>query len=243
MENYVLAFGSVLLVSLTSFLGSAFLFVREDLLKKYTFVLVGLAIGALLGDTFLHLLPESIEEIGSVKTIGVIVLIGILFFFVLEKVFHWHHHNNECEGSHHIGNMIIISDGIHNFVDGLLIGGSFLVSSEVGLATTLAVVLHEIPQEIGDFGVLIHSGFSKTKALLYNFLSSIFAFGGLLVAIYFLNFGQNFIKFILAFTAGGFIYVALSDLVPSLNKSGSLFNSAIQLLSILIGIGIMSFLG
>src|SRR3989338_5519222 len=148
---YIYTFGSVVAVSLISFAGIFTLSLKEEVLRKYIFIFISIAVGALLGDAFIHLIPESFEESSSTILTSVLVISGILFFFVLEKFLHWHHHGEDKEDSyiHPVGKLVLFSDGIHNFIDGIIIGASFLVSVPVGLATTTAVILHEIPQEIG----------------------------------------------------------------------------------------------
>jgi zinc and cadmium transporter len=238
METYIYAFVSVGAVSLFSLVGIFTFGLREDILKKYTLVLVSLAVGALIGDAFLHLLPEAFEEASDLRIPSGLVIVGILLFFIFEKFLHWHHHEGDCESAHPLGKMILFSDGMHNFLDGLIIGASYLVSIEVGIATTLAVILHEIPQEIGDFGVLLHSGYTKTKALWYNFLSALLSVGGVIVI--FIIGSEKFSSWIVPLAAGGFIYVALSDLVPELHRDkgsrGRYF--FIQIAS--IGVGVLA---
>lgn len=236
METYLYAFGSVVVVSLLSLVGLFTFGLRDDTLKKYTLILVSLAVGALVGDAFLHLLPKAFEESSNPAIPSILVIGGILFFFVFEKFLHWHHHKGNCENKHPLGKMVIFSDGIHNFLDGLIIGASYLVSVEVGLATTLAVILHEIPQEIGDFGVLLHSGYTKVKALWYNFLSALMSIVG--VVFMFTIGSKDLSTWIVPLAAGGFIYVALSDLIPELHKdkSGTGYYFFIQFASISVGV-------
>ncbi len=238
--------GSVVLVSLTSLVGILFLSMNEERLKRMVFVLVSVAVGALFGDVFIHILPELYKNSISPLTISMFVLIGILVFFILEKFLRWHHHHGVDEESYHsiqenshIGYINLVSDGVHNFIDGVFIGIAYLVAIPVGIATTIAVLLHELPQEIGDFGILIHSGFSKKKALLLNILS---ASGAILGAILALLLGSNVEEFatpILALTAGTFVYIAGSDLVPELHKISDIKKSTIQLLAVVIGIVLM----
>lgn len=239
MSVYMYSLVSVIVVSLVSFIGIFTLSLRTDILKKYVFLLVSLAVGALLGDAFIHLLPEAFEKIANPTNISILIIAGIFIFFILEKVLHWHHHNSECDTPHPVGRLILFSDGMHNFVDGLIIGTSYLVSIELGLATTIAVILHEIPQEIGDFGVLIHAGYTKARALWWNFVSALFAIIGVLGAFLLGQFGSMFAVWFVPFAAGGFIYVALSDLIPELQKTKSAKYSLLQLVFIAIGIGAM----
>lgn len=197
------AIASVILVSLASLIGIAFISMSEPRLRQMIFILVSLAVGALFGDAFLHLLPESFEKSGGRPETSLCVLAGIFTFFVLEKFLHWRHEHILPISP--IGYMNLVADGAHNLIDGMLVGASYLVSPSVGIATTTAVIFHEIPQEIGDFGVLLHAGFTKTKALLFNFLSASLAIVG---AIMSLTIGTNlerFSTFMLPFTAGGFI--------------------------------------
>src|SRR3989344_5721822 len=172
---------SVLGISLLSFVGVFTLVLKKDFLNKSIFVLVSLAVGALLGDVFVHIIPEMYEGAPNPTMISFMVIGGILLFFILEKILHWHHHHSsdhEGENFLPVGRMVLVSDGVHNFIDGVIIAASYLVSIEVGVATTIAVVLHEIPQEIGNFGVLIHAGYTRAKALWYNFLSALTAIAG-----------------------------------------------------------------
>lgn len=235
---------SVLLVSLISLVGVLALIFRRDLLNKGIFILIGLAVGALLGDVFIHMIPEIYSQIDNSILISFLILGGILLFFVIEKTLHWHHHTLEHaeKHEHKTGNMLLIGDGVHNFIDGLLIASSYLVSIEVGVATTIAVILHEIPQEIGNFGVLIHSGYSTSKALFYNFLSALTAFFGAVLALTFNALSSNFALWLLPITAGGFIYIALSDLVPELHKDEDLSHGFTQILAIMAGVGFMALL-
>src|SRR3989344_4273389 len=228
---FTYAFLSVLAVSALSLVGAFTLTLKEKVLKSLIFVLVSMSAGALFGDAFIHLIPEAFSGALSPDRASLYLLIGILFFFMLEKFLHWRHSHGIDEesgetGSTHdhskknVGIMVLVGDAIHNLIDGVIIGASFLVSVEVGVATTLAVALHEIPQEIGDFGLLIHSGLSRGTALLFNFLSGL----------------ASLLALALAFAAGGFVYIAGSDLVPEIQKTKELKKSLIQVLSMVVGI-------
>ena len=170
---WIYTLASVFIISLISLIGIFTLSIKIKRLNEALLYMVSFSAGALFGDAFIHLLPETVEEYGfGIKT-SLFVILGITFSFVVEKFIHWHHcHDLECKEHSHqpFVYMNLFGDGVHNFIDGLIIGASYLVSIPVGIATTVAVVLHEIPQEIGDFGVLVHGGFSKAKALFYNFL-------------------------------------------------------------------------
>lgn len=235
---------SVLAISLVSFVGALTLVLQKNILQKSIFVLVGLAIGALLGDVFIHVIPEAYEEMADPALIPFLIIGGILVFFILEKMLHWHHHTPEhaSEHPHPVGSMILVGDGVHNFIDGLIVATSYMVSVEVGIATTIAVILHEIPQEIGNFGVLIHAGFKATKALWYNFLSALTAVGGALLALLFGSLSEEFALWLLPFAAGGFIYIALSDLIPELHKETPGRNSIGQIAAIIVGVLSMTLL-
>ncbi len=235
---------SVFVVSLIAFVGILFLVIKKQLLEKIIFFLVSFAAGGLLGGAFIHLLPEAIKELGVGFNFSFSVLVGILSFFVLEKFIFWRHCHipTSKKHPHPLVFMNLIGDAFHNFIDGVVIAAGFLVSFPLGIATSLAVVLHEIPQEIGDFSVLVYGGFSKKKALFFNFLSALTAVLG---AVLTLILGSRFIEVIplvIPFTAGGFIYIASSDLIPELKKESNIFKSALQFLGLLLGITLMSLL-
>lgn len=243
---YLYAFGSVVIISLISLIGVSTLSLQAERLRGVLFMFVALAVGALLGDAFFHLLPEAFEETKNTAVTSFLVLLGLLTFFWLEKLLHWHHGHHgdiseiELEDGRikPIGNLILFSDGLHNFLDGLIIGASYLISIEVGIATTIAVVLHEIPQEIGDFGVLLHAGYSKGKAIFYNFISALTAIFGVLVIMVMGSSSEHVISFLIPFAAGTFIYIATADLVPELHKQrGS--STVLEFVAILLGAGAM----
>ena len=238
---YFYTFLSVIIVSLLSFVGALSLALNPEKLKKITIFFVSLSAGTLLGDSFIHLLPEMIEEENYIPSVWLWVLGGIIVFFILEKIICWRHCHipTSREHPHHLGLMNLVGDGLHNFIDGLVIAGSFLISPPLGLATTLAIVAHEIPQEIGDFGVLIHAGYSRGKALFFNFFSGLLAVLGALITLIIGPQIENFSAFIIPFTAGGFIYIATADLIPELKKESRLWQSLSQLLFILLGLAIM----
>jgi len=241
-EVALYAIGSTLLVSLLSLVGLFTLSLRESVLSKYVFVLVSLAVGALLGDAFIHLIPEAFEEIENTFALSLSILGGILLFFVLEKVLHWHHYHgteDEAHALHPVGKMLLITDGVHNFIDGVIIGVSFLAGIEVGIATTLAVILHEIPQEIGDFGVLIHAGYTRAKALFLNFLSALFAVAGVVLALLLGEVAESVTVLLVPFAVGGFIYIAMADLIPELHKTRIVHQSLVQFVAIIIGVAAM----
>lgn len=239
---YLYAFGSVALMSLMSLAGVITLSINMDRLRKGLFILVSLAVGALLGDAFLHLIPEAFATTTDPTSLSLAIVGGILFFFVVEKVLHWHHHQGIEESEptvHPVGSIVLFSDGVHNFIDGLIVGLAYTVSIEVGIATTIAVILHEIPQEIGDFGVLLHAGYSKAKALWFNFISGLFAIFGAGAAFLLGAYAESLAVFLVPITAGGFIYIALSDLIPELHKQKPGRNSIVQLIAIVIGVSAM----
>ena len=238
---YLYTIVSVVIVSLLSLVGVFILTVRWKNLNKLTIFLVSLSAGTLLGDSFLHLIPEAVEK-NNGTSIWLWLLAGILFFFILEKVIHWRHCHlpTTDDHPHPFGLMNLVGDGLHNFLDGIIIAGSFLVDINLGLATTIAVIAHEIPQEISDFGVLLHAGFSRVRALILNLLSASLAIFGSLLALTIGGKLESFTNFIIPFTAGNFIYIATSDLFPELKKDNNKLHQAFfQLISIMAGIGIM----
>ncbi len=224
-------------MSLVSFAGIFMLSLQEEKLRKYIFVFISLAVGALLGDAFIHLIPEAFEKSKSATETSILIIAGILLFFILEKFLHWHHHGEDKEKFqvHPVGQLVLFSDGIHNFIDGMIIGASFLINVPVGLATTLAVILHEIPQEIGDFAVLLHSGYTKMRALWLNFLSALLAIAGVLL-VFMLDKEQSVTLWILPIAAGGFIYIAVADLIPELQKTKEIKYSVLQIISVIAGV-------
>ncbi len=240
MDVLVAILGSVTVVSLISFVGAIFVGLREDLLRRVVMGFVGFASGTLLGGAFFGLLPESLPKNGAMTT-SYAVILGIVAFFSIEKFLHWRHcHEENCE-VHAFAYTSLVGDGVHNFIDGMLIAATFMLSFELGFVTTLAVIFHEIPQEIGDFGVLIYGGFSKKKALTYNFVSALTAILGATVT-YFLAFLQGIYMLLVPFAAGGFIYIAATDLMPELHKKSHAVESIVQLFSILLGLGLMAYL-
>ncbi len=238
---YLYTFSSVIIISLLSFVGVFALLLSGETLTKITLFLVSLSAGTLLGGAMLHLMPEIIAEKDDNFFIWLWFLAGIILFFILEKIIHWRHCHihTSAEHPHPLGMMNLIGDGLHNFIDGLVIAGSFLVSLPLGIATSIAVIAHEIPQEIADFGVLIHAGYRRGQALFFNFLSALTAVLGAALALLVGIQLDNFSLFIIPFTAGGFIYIATADLIPELKKDTKPLKSLGQLLSILLGLGLM----
>lgn len=231
---------SILAVSLFSLVGVLFLVINKKALQKILLILVSFSAGSLLGDVFIHLLPEAIEKNG-ISSASWGVLGGIIFFFVLEKFIAWRHCHVPTSTSHPhpVGVMNLVGDGVHNLTDGMVIAASYLAGLPVGIATTVAVIFHEIPQEIGDFGVLIHAGFSHKRALFFNFLSATMAILGGILTFVAGNYIAHFSIAVLPFTAGGFLYIAGSDLIPELHKEVGLKNSLLQMAGLVCGIGVM----
>lgn len=235
---------SVAAISIISLVGAFTLAVNEVRLKKVLIFFVSFSAGALLGDVFIHLLPELAEEGLFDITTSFYILFGIVFSFIIEKFICWHHcHLDESKKHvHRFAYMNLIGDAFHNFIDGLVITASFFVSVPVGIATTFAVILHEIPQEIGDFGVLLHGGFKKHQALFFNFLTALTSLLGVIVALILNSYVENMNTFLIPFAAGTFIYIAAADLIPELHKEGTLKSSISQLICFIAGIAVMMLL-
>lgn len=235
---------SVFAVSLISLIGIFTLSVKKEKVKGISVLLVSFAAGALFGDAFIHLLPEAYEELGPGLNASLLVVFGLLVFFVLEKFLRWQHCHIPASKDHlhPLATMNLVGDALHNFIDGLLIGATYMVSIPIGLATTLAIVFHEIPQEIGDFGVLIHAGMSTKKALLFNFFSALAALLGAIVSLVIGLRAETYELTLLPIAAGGFIYIAGSDLIPELKHDCEASTSFQQLFAIILGITTMALL-
>ncbi len=235
---------SVIIVSLISLIGIIFISTDIKKLKKLLLFLVSFAVGSLFGDAFIHLLPESFEKIGSHLVTALLIVAGILIFFALEKFLRWRHCHvvDSEEHTHPVVTMNIVGDAVHNLIDGMIIGASFLISFPIGLTTTLAVIFHEIPQEIGDFGILIYAKLEPKKALSYNFLSALFAVIGGIISLLLGAKVVSYSNYLLPITAGGFIYIAGADLIPELKHDVKLSSSVLQFFSIVLGIVIMAIL-
>jgi zinc and cadmium transporter len=234
---------ATIIVSLISFVGVITLILKETLLNKILLVMIGLSAGALMGGAFLHLLPETVESAEKFNLnlifLFLFVLIGFIIFFIIEKFLHWRHcHKGVCE-VHTFTYMNLIGDSIHNFIDGLIMAASFIISIPLGITTTIAISAHEIPQEIGDFGVLIYGGFSKKKALTLNFLVALTAVLGGVIGYFISSKIENMVLYIIPFAAGGFIYIAATDLVPEIKKEMNMKKYMATLIIFILGILIM----
>jgi zinc and cadmium transporter len=240
-SRWVYALTSVVFVSLLSLIGALFISISERRLKQVIFIMVSLAVGSLFGDAFIHLLPEMFRRFENRVQGSLYILAGIFIFFILEKFLLWRHQHT-VESSrpiHPVGYMNLFADAVHNLIDGMIIGASYLVSRPVGIATTLAVIFHEIPHELGNFFILLYAGFTKTRALFFNFLSACFAILGTIISLMIGSTVEAFSLVMLPLAAGGFIYIAGSDLVPELNKESDLFKSVVQMIAIAAGVGLM----
>ena len=225
------------IVSLISLIGIFFIRFKENTIEKFIQHIVSFAVGGLLGGAFFHLLPESMGS--KDPSVFTYVLSGIILFFLIEKFLHWRHcHKGQCD-AHSFTYLNLIGDGVHNFIDGMIIAASFVTDAHLGLVTTIAVAAHEIPQEISDFGILVYGGFSKLKALLYNFLSALTAIVGAVIAYFSFDKIVWLKSFLIPFTAGGFIYIALVDLIPELHKEGRGRTLTAQIIAAFAGLGLM----
>lgn len=240
MLGYILI--AVFIVSFISFVGVFTLLLKRQHLQKIVMVLVSFAAGGLLGGAFFHLLPESVEKGGPVFLMTVI---GIIVFYLIEMFLHWHHCHSEEDKCRvrkkvkPVGILNLVGDGVHNFTDGIIIGAAFLANIPLGIVTTIAVALHEIPQELGDFGILIHSGFKAGKALFFNFLSALTAVLGALAVYFFAEIFAGIINYLIPFAAGGFIYIALADLLAEAKEECDTKKASLQFLIFLIGLALM----
>ena len=239
-QIWLYTLGSVALVSGMSLVGILTLGLNNDRLKSILFYLISFSAGALLGDVFIHVIPE-IAEIGFGAREGLYFIVGILIFFVLERFILWHHsHDDHEEKIHSVVYLTMVGDSLHNFIDGMVIAASFLVNPVLGVASTLAVIFHEIRQEIGQYAILIHGGWSKGKALWYNFLSALTSVLGAVVVLVFAQNLEGPPVFLLAFAGASFIYIAMSDLIPELHKEVGLKRLIIQFIWFIVGIGLMA---
>ena len=240
MLGYILV--AVFIVSFISFVGVITLVLKRKYLKSIITILVSFAAGAMLGGAFFHLLPESIQEGGPVFLMTVI---GVIIFYLIEMFLQWHHCHVEetkykaTKNVKPVGVLNLVGDAVHNFTDGIIIGAAFLANIPLGVVTTIAVALHEIPQELGDFGILIHSGFKVGKALFFNFLSALTAVLGALAVYFFAAIFTGITNYLIPFAAGGFIYIALADLLAEAKAECDKKKATLQFLIFLFGLALM----
>lgn len=238
----LLIFASAGLIWIASLVGGLGVLLRVELLNRLISHLVSFAVGALLGGAFLHLIPKAFSHTVVGEDTPIYVVAGILLFFVLERFLHWHH-------EHHVEpndrmdrpliTMNIVGGAMHNLVDGLLVAAAYGVGVEAGVVTTMAILFHQVPQEMGEFGVLVHAGLTPRTALLYNFLSGFGAIAGAAIAIAIGSLASDFSPILLALTAGAFIYIAASDLIPELHRAPGRRAALIQLVLMVAGVGVM----
>ncbi len=230
---------SVIIVSLLSLLGAFFLLLRREVFEKFITYTLAFSSGVLLGSAFLDLIPESVAILS--RDTYTLVLVGIITFFCVEKLLQWHHH---VEGDHNdeehkrktFAYMSLVGDGVHNFVDGVVIGASYLVSIPIGLTTTFAVIAHEIPHELSDFTVLIYGGLNTKRALFLNFVTALTAVAGTIIVFIISTRITPIAHYMIPFAAGNFIYIAASDLIPELHKKRHMGTSIVQVILLIAGV-------
>jgi zinc and cadmium transporter len=238
MTTFVWILGSGVLMSLIALVGSVTLLFSDRTLQKLLLPLVALAAGSLIGGAVFHMFPASLAAITEEINVWLMFILGFALFMGIEQFFHWHHcRRAQADCRKPLSYLILIGDGLHNFIGGLAIASTFLIDIRLGITAWLAAAAHEIPQELGDFGVLVHGGWSKARALAFNLLSALtFLVGGLLT--YALSFTVD-VSYLIPFAAGNFIYIAAADLVPEVNRHPSLAANVVHMLMFLLGAGLM----
>jgi zinc and cadmium transporter len=235
---------SVVLISLVAVLAIIPVLLKKKLSKHFLLILLSLSVGTLLGGVFIHFFPEMAEHGYHLET-AIFIIIGFLVFFIIEKFVHYRHNKNCQQGNcghghgYHLAPLNLIGDGVHNFIDGMVIAGSYIVSIPLGIAATISILFHEVPQEIADFGVLLYSGMSKLKAVMFNFLSAATAIVGAILGLILAGEINSFTTFIIPFAAGSFLYIAASNLVPELHRHCKFIDTLLHIVSIITGVGIM----
>ncbi len=232
---YIIVFS--ILGSIGAVTGAALMLLFPEKMRRFIIpYLISYATGTLLGGAFIGLIPHALEYESSEHTM-IVILSGILFFFLLEKFLLWRHcHNGECKAHSTAGPLILIGDAFHNLIDGVIISAAFLTSIPLGLTSSVAVIAHEIPQEVGDFAILLHSGYSKRRAYSYNILSSITTLPAAIISYLYLDRMMGLVPYILAFSAASFIYIAIADLIPHLQRKPTLGESLSQAIFIMLGV-------
>ncbi|MEM5828085.1 MAG: ZIP family metal transporter [Candidatus Aenigmatarchaeota archaeon] len=237
--NLIYVLLSTLFVSLTGLVGIFSLLMKERKIRRIIEFIVPFSAGVLLSNSFLHILPEALENLEKENAL-LILIIGFLFFLFLEFVFHWHHcHEYKCT-IHSFGYLVIIADVIHNFLDGISIGITYSINVYLGIFTTLAIILHEIPQELGNFSLLLASNFKREKAILLTFLSQLSAILGGVIGYVFLT--KEFVYILLALVGGGFLYLSTVDILPNINKESKIKKRFLMIIIFIVGIVFMYFL-
>jgi zinc and cadmium transporter len=241
MTTFLWIFFGGILMSAIALVGSITLFLSEEKLKKVLLPLVALAAGTLLGGALLHMIPAAVEKSDNQLSIYLWILIGFTMFLALEQFLQWHHCHRAPSEHRPLTYLILIADGLHNLIGGLAVAGAFLIDVKVGISTWIAAAAHEVPQELGDFGILVHGGWKKGKALLYNLLSALtFLLGGLVA------YGASFtfdVTFLLPFAAGNFIYIAAADLIPEIKQHEDARANVVHFLAFLAGLGLLWLVG
>lgn len=238
--TWLYTLSAVILVSVISLAGIFTLAIRKERLQSILFYLISFSVGALLGDVFIHILPEIMEEETSVA-VGAYLLLGIICFFLLERLILWHQsHLGHEEKVHSVVYLTIFGDALHNFLDGMAIAASFLVSVPLGMATLIAVIFHEIPQEVGQFAILVHGGWKTRKALWYNFISAVTAIFGAVLVLLIARGVEEALTPLLAISAASFIYIAMSDLIPELHQEVGLQKALGQSAAMTVGVLVMA---
>ncbi|MBN2357874.1 MAG: ZIP family metal transporter [Deltaproteobacteria bacterium] len=237
MTTFLWILGGGILMTAIALVGSVTLVLSQSTLQRLLLPLVAFAAGSLIGGALFHMIPASLESMPAAHSL-LLVALGFLVFFALEQFLHWHHcHRESTECKEAMTYLILIGDGLHNFLGGLSIASVFLVDIRLGIAAWLAAAAHEVPQELGDFGVLIHGGWNKRKALLFNVLSgSTFLVGGMIA--YALSFKLD-VSWLIPFAAGNFLYIGASDLVPEVNKARSSAVNLIHFSAFAAGLGFL----
>jgi zinc and cadmium transporter len=237
MSLFVWATLASLATGILSLAGGIVLLYRKRLKQSTLRCLVSFAAGAMLAAAFIDILPEAFER-GDARSISAYILVGIVIFFLAEKFLLWHHHSHEhsVEETKPVGTLVILGDTMHNFLDGITIGLTFLVSVPLGIITTMAIIFHEIPQEIGDFAILLDAGFTKTRVFFYNLLSSFATLVGAWLALFFSGVFENAIPQLIALAAGSFIYISAADLIPEIHRESNTKNIRYQTLALVLGV-------
>lgn len=237
MHTLIYILTATFIVGLLGLIGAFSFLIKKKSLEKLILILVAFAAGALLSGGFFHLLAETLETLTSITAFAYL-LIGFVVFFSLEKILFWHHcHKGKCS-VHPFSYLILLGDGLHNIIDGLVIAASFIINIKFGIITTLLIISHEIPQELGNFGILLHGGFSRVKALVLNFLVQLTCIIGGIIG-YFISSNNHFTIYLLPIAAGGFIYIAASDLIPELHNQKEFDKTVITFVFFVIGLSFM----